>query len=275
MAEHELRCKPEFDDSLMDERVFLKKPVRFRAKHDIYLLKCAISRNPFGCRVAGDAKYLNETIADDMNKAFEDEGFSVCQRRVRERYQLLLRQYQHEDLALHLRRKRSKGDTEEENKEKIQLLQECTELQLQEEKVGRVYKARIDRKELAPIPIKLNTITDDVNYHQNTSSFSASVSSDGTVDVALDDNRGSPSPPPLKRQKKSDTNELLDYFHRKDAEEGCYKEKELELKERELRLKERELDIRERELQCKLQQTEEGDATGKAALLSLLMKHLK
>ena len=86
--------------------------------------------------------------------------------------------------------------------------------------------------------------------------------------------------PPTKRTKRSnshhDNNDLLDYFRGKDAEEKSYKEKELELKERELNLKERELALREQELEWKMQQAaDQADKTGKAALLSLIMNHLK
>ena len=102
--EQDLDIKPEISsihsnlsDDMDDPRAGQKKIARFKAKHDVFLLKCVLARNPFQCRGGGGSKYVNELIAADMNKVFHDE-FLVCQRRVRERYTLLLKQYNEDDM---------------------------------------------------------------------------------------------------------------------------------------------------------------------------------
>ena len=78
-----------------------KKPVRFKARHDIYLLKCVILKNPFAARYS---KSIHDAIAVDMNNTYGHEGFVVEGRRVRERYQLLLRHWQLDDCGFNKKR---------------------------------------------------------------------------------------------------------------------------------------------------------------------------
>ena len=208
------------------------------------------------------------------------------------------------------------SETEEEYNEKIQLLQECTELQMEAEKNQRVggqdkpetnsavvMKAKIqtllDENEDIVTKDKLKSLLNDSNGSDN--GFAAvpvsmvplksnngetnhtqhegGASWDGTPSVGsfnMDDDEETTYSTAFKKRKHNDQEELHDYFkgHDGNKEMDNLRQKEIKLKERELELKERELELREKELNWQQEQAK-VNKDEKAALLALLIKHLK
>ncbi|XP_063399250.1 uncharacterized protein LOC134683876 [Mytilus trossulus] len=116
-------------------KLFRKTQVRFSAKDDLNLLKEVLAENPY------KDKTKWEVVAQNV-KENVDIVFNVTSRRVRERTQLLLQQFQKENYeAL------KKSGTEEEYTEKQQLLQEIQSLAEEEDKEQKEKAQQKDKDE--------------------------------------------------------------------------------------------------------------------------------
>ena len=129
----------------------------------------------------------------------------------------------------------------------------------------------------AAVPVSMVPLK-SIKCETSHSQHEGGASWDGTPSVNsfnMDDDEDTAYETAVKKRKHNDSEELHDYFHGHDGKESDnYKQKELKLKERELELKERELELREKELNWQQEQAK-GNKDEKAALLALLIKHLK
>ncbi|XP_076092393.1 uncharacterized protein LOC143063862 [Mytilus galloprovincialis] len=116
-------------------KLFRKTQVRFSAKDDLNLLKEVLAENPY------KDKTKWEVVAQNV-KENVDKVFNVTSRRVRERTQLLLQQFQKENYEA-LKR----SGTEEEYTEKQQLLQEIQSLAEEEDKEQKEKAQQKDKDE--------------------------------------------------------------------------------------------------------------------------------